>query len=95
MKLLVLVLTSLLLVTGCDNGDVSKFVGTWHWSKYPNETLTIKDEGDGRISVTGKPWPTGIEIGQIKGDTAVFDAMSTATLKKDGTLVYAGREYVK
>jgi hypothetical protein len=95
MKVLAALLMFLALLAGCRDSNVDRFVGTWHRPKYPNETITIKDEGDGKISITGKPWPYGTEIGHVKGDTAIFDAMTTATFKADGTLVFAGSDFVK
>lgn len=94
MRVLAASLVLVSLIAGCrDSG--ADFVGTWHRPKYPNETITIKDEGSGKISLTGNPWPAGTRVGHVKGDTAIFDAMSTATFKADGTLVYSGREFVR
>jgi hypothetical protein len=91
-KVLAAFLVILSLLAGCRDSDVNKFVGTWHRPEFPNETITIKDEGGGKISVTSK---YHTNIGHVSGDTAVFGGLGTASFKADGTLVYGSWEYVK
>ena len=80
------------LLAGCGDRDVEKFVGTWHRPQFPDQTISIKNEGGGKISVTSS---STTNIGHVSGDTAVFGALGTASFKADGTLVYAGWEYAR
>ena len=85
------------MLCGCNaSPGADQFVGTWHRVRYPKETLTVTKEADGTLVFLTQDYTSGQPlVGKLVGDQVVIDANTTAALRANGNLVYAGREYIR
>ncbi|WP_143684567.1 hypothetical protein [Variovorax sp. KK3] len=85
------------LLVGCNCSPApEQFIGTWHRVKYPTETVTVTKKAERTLVFVARDYTSGEPlVGKLIGDQVVIDAMTTATLRANGNLVYAGREYIR
>jgi hypothetical protein len=87
-----------IVLAGCNNeGDPQAYLGYWTKAKYRHIALEITDQGNNHylIKQLAAGFPPRQVLASMKDGELMIGGVEPVSILKDGSLFYAGREWVR